>query len=65
MSAVNDLPPPRLGPWDSVGELLADVQRLADTQRPPEGFPLEWQVEAAFLGDAPALAATAIRFTND
>lgn len=68
MSDVNescDRPPPRLGPWDGVSDLLGEVRRLAETPRPPEGFSLDWQVGAFFLGDMPAIGAAAIRFTND
>lgn len=49
----------------SIAELLSRVQRLAETPRPPDGFPPEWQVAAFFLGDAAAIGAAAIRAADD
>jgi hypothetical protein len=42
-------------------ELIARAQRLADTPRPPEGYPLDWCVEAKHVGDLTAIAVTALR----
>jgi hypothetical protein len=53
---VSDLDlPPR-----SIRDAVARVQRLADTPRPPDGYPLAWCVEAFYLGDVPALAAATL-----
>jgi hypothetical protein len=45
----------------SAEELIARVERLVDTPRPPDGYPLEWCVEAKHIGDLSAIAITAIR----
>jgi hypothetical protein len=42
-------------------ELIARAQRLVDTPRPPEGYSLEWCVEAKHVGDLTAIAVTALR----
>jgi hypothetical protein len=40
-----------------VAALMARGQRLAQTPAPPGGRPLEWYVQAYYLGDFAALAA--------
>jgi hypothetical protein len=42
-------------------EMIARLQRLLDTPRPVGGYPLEWFVEAFYLGDLTAIAALSIR----
>jgi hypothetical protein len=44
-----------------VAALVARGQRLAQTPAPPGGRPLEWYVEAYYLGDFAALAAVRAR----
>jgi hypothetical protein len=41
--------------------LIARVERLVDTPRPPDGYSLEWCVEAKHVGDLGAIAITAMR----
>jgi hypothetical protein len=45
----------------SAEELIARAQRLVDTPRPPDGYSLEWCVEAKHVGDLNAIAIAAIR----
>jgi hypothetical protein len=49
----------RRGP--SAEELIARAERLANTPRPPDGYPPEWFVEAEHLGDLNAIAIASIR----
>lgn len=44
-----------------LDELLASVNRLIVTPRPPGGYPLEWAVAAYFAGDVGGIAALSIR----
>ena len=41
-------------------EVIARIERLAELQRPHDGYPPEWLVEAHFIGDMNALAALAL-----
>jgi hypothetical protein len=43
-----------------VQELIARGQRLVDSPRPWDGYPLEWHAEAWLVGDLAALAAVAL-----
>ena len=48
-----------------VRGVIARGQRLADSPWPWDGFPLEWHVEAWLIGDLGALAAVALRRSED
>jgi hypothetical protein len=41
-------------------DLIARAQRLIDTPRPPDGYTLEWCVEANHVGDLNAIAIAAL-----
>jgi hypothetical protein len=43
-----------------VEDLIARAQRLIDTPRPPDGYTLEWCVEANYVGDLNAIAIAAL-----
>lgn len=47
----------RYGAKDLVGRL----QRLVEMPRPAEGYPLEWYIEAHYLGDVTAIATLSLR----
>ncbi len=47
--------------WGGSNEIIARVGRLIETPRPADGYPLEWAVEAFFLGDATAIATLSLR----
>ena len=49
----------------SAQELISRAQRLIDTPRPPDGYSVEWCVEAKHLGDLNAIAIAAIRAEPD
>jgi hypothetical protein len=44
-----------------VHDLIARAQRLADSPRPQDGYPLRWYVEASLIGDMTAITAAAFR----
>ncbi len=48
-----------------MADVIARGQRLADSPWPWDGFPLEWHVEAALIGDLSALAAVALLRSKD
>jgi hypothetical protein len=52
--------PSRSGGSADVQALMARGQRLVDTPRPVGGDSLAWYIEAQFVGDLSALAATAL-----
>lgn len=62
-----DLPPcsgtPARSPpqWSGLRDAIARAQRLVDSPRPSDGYPLAWCVEGFYLGDISALAATTLR----
>jgi hypothetical protein len=45
----------------AVNAMAARGQALVDTPRPEGGYPLEWHVQAMFVGDLSALAGAAAR----
>ena len=44
-----------------VGELIVRAQRLVDSPRPEDGYPLRWYIEAALIGDSTAITAAALQ----
>ena len=44
-----------------ANELIARAQELLDMPRPVGGYPLEWYLEAAQVGDLTAIATLALR----
>jgi hypothetical protein len=52
------------GPLHSVDDVLARAQRLIESPRPYDGYPLEWHVEALNVGDLTAIAIAALRASN-
>jgi hypothetical protein len=50
-----------LGVPGGVQDVIARVQRLADSPRPAGGYPLAWHVEAAAAGDVTAIAVAVLR----
>jgi len=44
---------------ENVKSLLDGAQRLVDS-RPSSGYPVDWCVEAAYIGDLGAIAAAAV-----
>jgi hypothetical protein len=44
-----------------LDDVLARVQRLIEAPRPAGGYPLEWHVQVAHIGDVTALATLALR----
>jgi hypothetical protein len=49
------------GPLRSVEDVLTRAERLIDSPRPYDGYPLEWHVEALNVGDLTAIAMFALR----
>ena len=47
-----------------VQDLMARAQRLVDSPRLADGYPLEWHVEAAYVGDLDAIAVAALRSSS-
>ncbi|MGI8712707.1 MAG: hypothetical protein ACR2NR_05880 [Solirubrobacteraceae bacterium] len=43
-----------------VQDLIARAQRLGDSPRPANGYPLKWYVEASLIGDSTAIMAAAL-----
>jgi hypothetical protein len=61
-------PNPRLRKWaiwrpqgPVAEDLIARAQRLVETPRPPDGYALEWCVEANHVGDLNAIAIAALQ----
>ena len=52
------------GSLRSVEDVVARAQRLIDTPRPYDGYPLEWQFEALNVGDLTAIAMVALRASS-
>lgn len=44
-----------------VRELITRAERLIDTPRPADGYPLAWHVEALAVGDVSAIGMAAAR----
>jgi hypothetical protein len=51
-------------PLRSAEDVVAHAQRLIDSPRPYDGYPLEWHFEALNVGDLTAIAMVALR-TSD
>jgi hypothetical protein len=49
------------GALRSAGDVVARAQRLIDSPRPYDGFPLDWHYEALNVGDLTAIAMVALR----
>jgi hypothetical protein len=47
-----------------VEDVLARAERLIDSPRPYDGYPLEWHVEALNVGDLTAIAIVALRASS-
>lgn len=43
-----------------VYEMIGRAQELIDTRRSEDGYPLAWYIEALYVGDLTALAASAL-----
>lgn len=52
------------GPLRSVEDVVARVERLIDSPRPYDGYPLEWHFEALNVGDLTAIAMVALRASS-
>jgi hypothetical protein len=52
------------GPLRSVEDVLTRAERLIDSPRPYDGYPLEWHVEALNVGDLTAIAMVALHASN-
>jgi hypothetical protein len=50
-----------VGSLRDVQDVIARTQRLIDTPRPANGYPLAWQIEALHVGDLPTIAMAALR----
>lgn len=57
----SDAPTEGGGALRSVEDVLARAERLIDSPRPYDGYPLEWHVEAWNVGDLTAIAMVALR----
>jgi hypothetical protein len=44
----------------SIQDLIARAQRLVESPRPEDGYPLKWYVEASLIGDITAITAAAL-----
>jgi hypothetical protein len=49
------------GQLHGVDDIVDRAQRLIDSPRPYDGYPLEWHFEALNVGDLTAIAAVALR----
>jgi hypothetical protein len=45
----------------AVQDVVARAQRLVDSPRPVDGYPLAWHIEASHVGDLTAIAVAAVR----
>ncbi len=57
----SEVPAGGLGLRYGADELIGRLQRLLEMPRPAEGYPLEWYVEAQYLGDVTAIAILSLR----
>jgi hypothetical protein len=60
-SAHDHAPDAGAGQLDSVDDIVDRAQRLIDSPRPYDGYPLEWHYEALNVGDLTAIAIAALR----
>jgi hypothetical protein len=51
-------------PLRSAEDVVARAQRLIDSPRPYDGYPLEWHFEALNVGDLTAIAMVALRTSS-
>jgi hypothetical protein len=54
-------PPDDEGQLHSSDDVITRAQRLIDSPRPYDGYPLEWHYEALNVGDLTAIATAALR----
>ena len=52
------------GVLHSVDDVVDRAQRLIDSPRPYDGYPLEWHFEALNVGDLTAIATVALRASS-
>jgi hypothetical protein len=48
----------------STEDVITRAQRLIDSPRPYDGYPLEWHFEAMNVGDLTAIATVALRSSS-
>jgi hypothetical protein len=48
----------------STEDVITRAQRLIDSPRPYDGYPLEWHFEAMNVGDLTAIASVALRSSS-
>ena len=60
-SAYRDLPTEGSGRLRTADDVVDRAQRLIDSPRPDDGYPLEWHFEALNVGDLTAIAIAALR----
>jgi hypothetical protein len=52
------------GGLHGVDDVVDRAQRLIDSPRPYDGYPLEWHFEALNVGDLTAIATVALRASS-